>query len=108
MVLFALNAPEARHEAIEWYGRRFDPIRFYSALAVIFALWAVLGAYRETLTDARLWPASTRIAEGMLNFFILEKVFYEIEYELAYRPEWLRVPLAGALRILSQQSKEFA
>jgi maltose alpha-D-glucosyltransferase / alpha-amylase len=69
---------------------------------------AFLGAYRETLSDARLWPANAAIAEGMLNFFILEKVFYEIEYELAYRPEWLRVPLAGALRILSQQSKEFA
>jgi maltose alpha-D-glucosyltransferase/alpha-amylase len=69
---------------------------------------AFLGAYRESLGDARLWPASSGIAERMLNFFILEKVFYEIEYELAYRPEWLRVPLAGALRILSQQSKEVA
>jgi maltose alpha-D-glucosyltransferase/alpha-amylase len=31
----------------------------------------------------------------------LEKAFYEIEYELAHRPDWLRVPLAGTLRILS-------
>jgi maltose alpha-D-glucosyltransferase / alpha-amylase len=43
-----------------------------------------------------------------LNFFLLEKAFYEIEYELAYRPEWLRVPLAGTLRVLSQQSEEVA
>ena len=42
----------------------------------------------------------------MLNFFLLEKVFYEIEYELAHRPEWLRVPLTGMLRILSQQPNE--
>jgi hypothetical protein len=54
MVLFALNAPEARHEAIEWYGRRFDPIRFYSALAVIFAIWAVLGAYREMARELKV------------------------------------------------------
>jgi maltose alpha-D-glucosyltransferase/alpha-amylase len=69
---------------------------------------AFLGAYRETMTDARLWPADAGTAEAMLNFFLLEKVFYEIEYELAYRPEWLRVPLTGALHILSQQSKEVA
>jgi maltose alpha-D-glucosyltransferase/alpha-amylase len=37
-----------------------------------------------------------------LNFFLLEKAIYEIEYELAHRPDWLRVPLTGALRILSQ------
>ena len=66
------------------------------------------GAYRETMTDARLWPANSGTAEAMLNFFLLEKAFYEIGYELAYRPEWLRVPLAGTLRILSQHLKEVA
>ena len=42
----------------------------------------------------------------MLNFFLLEKAFYEIEYELSHRPDWLRVPLTGMLRILSQQPHE--
>ena len=42
----------------------------------------------------------------MLNFFLLEKAFYEIEYEFSYRPDWLRVPLTGMLRILSQQPLE--
>jgi maltose alpha-D-glucosyltransferase/alpha-amylase len=69
---------------------------------------AFLGAYREILTDPRLWPADGGTAERMLNFFLLEKAFYEIEYELAYRPEWLRVPLAGTLRILSQHVEEVA
>ena len=44
----------------------------------------------------------------MLSFFLLEKAFYEIEYELAHRPDWLRVPLTGILRILSQQPHEAA
>jgi maltose alpha-D-glucosyltransferase / alpha-amylase len=69
---------------------------------------AFLDAYRGTMMDARLWPRDPHAARQMLNFFLLEKVFYEIEYELAYRPEWLRVPLAGALRILSQQLEEVA
>ena len=69
---------------------------------------AFLGAYRETMTDGRLWPAGPQAAEQMLNFFLLEKAIYEIEYELAHRLDWLRVPLTGALRILSQQPNEAA
>jgi maltose alpha-D-glucosyltransferase / alpha-amylase len=65
-----------------------------------------LGAYRESMTNQRLWPADPDDAERILNFFLLEKAFYEIEYELAYRPDWLRVPLTGMLRILSQNSNE--
>jgi maltose alpha-D-glucosyltransferase/alpha-amylase len=69
---------------------------------------AFLAAYREIMTNARLWPADPKAAEQMLNFFLLEKAFYEIEYELAHRPDWLRVPLTGMLRILSQQPNEAA
>jgi maltose alpha-D-glucosyltransferase/alpha-amylase len=65
-----------------------------------------LAAYREIMTNQRLWPADPPAAERMLNFFLLEKAVYEIEYELAHRPEWLRVPLTGMIRILSQHSNE--
>jgi maltose alpha-D-glucosyltransferase/alpha-amylase len=67
---------------------------------------AFLAAYRDAMTDARLWPSEPAAAERILNFFLLEKAFYEIEYELAHRPDWLRVPLAGTLRILSQYTGE--
>jgi len=67
---------------------------------------AFLAAYREIMTNQSLWPADPQAAEQLLNFFLLEKAFYEIEYELAHRPEWLRVPLTGMLRILSQQPDE--
>ena len=69
---------------------------------------AFLAAYRDTMTNPLLWPAEPRAAEQMLKFFLLEKAIYEIEYELAHRPDWLRVPLTGALRILSQQPNEAA
>ena len=36
----------------------------------------------------------------MLNFFLLEKALYEVEYELSYRPDWISVPLQGVLRVL--------
>jgi len=59
-----------------------------------------LAAYRETLGATRLWPREPGAAERLLEFFILEKLIYEIGYELANRPDWLQVPLAGALRML--------
>jgi maltose alpha-D-glucosyltransferase/alpha-amylase len=61
-----------------------------------------LSAYRSSLNDTRLWPQSLQDADRLLDFFLLEKAFYEIEYELAHRPDWLRVPLAGTWRILSR------
>jgi maltose alpha-D-glucosyltransferase/alpha-amylase len=65
-----------------------------------------LSAYRETIAHQRLWPSDPAAAEGLLTFFLLEKAFYEIEYELSYRLDWLRVPLTGMIRMLSQQSPE--
>jgi len=63
---------------------------------------AVLADYRSFLVNLRLWPRDPQEAERLLDFFLLEKAFYEIEYELAHRPDWLRVPLAGTLRILTR------
>jgi maltose alpha-D-glucosyltransferase/alpha-amylase len=63
---------------------------------------AVLAAYREFMVDRRLWPAEIGDAERLLDLFLLEKASYEIEYELAHRPDWLRVPLAGMQRLLSR------
>ena len=69
---------------------------------------AFLTAYQETMAHQPLWPADRQAAARMLSFFLLEKAFYEIEYELAHRPDWLRVPLTGILRILAQQPHEAA
>ena len=66
---------------------------------------AFMAAYRSSLTDTRLWPQSLEDADRLLDFFLLEKAFYEIEYELAHRPDWLRVPLAGTWRILSRSEE---
>ena len=64
---------------------------------------AVLAAYREFLGDGQLWPPDPEEAERLLDFFLLEKAFYEIDYELSHRPDWLKVPLAGLRRILARR-----
>jgi len=66
---------------------------------------AFLDAYRHTLGNTVLWPQSRPDADHLLDFFLLEKAFYEIDYELAHRPGWLRVPVAGTLRILSHSQQ---
>jgi maltose alpha-D-glucosyltransferase/alpha-amylase len=84
----------------------------HGKLAAALAAWrdrateAFRSAYRDITAHARLCPADPLAAERMLNFFLLEKVLYEIEYELAHRPEWLRIPLTGAIRILSRHPNE--
>ena len=55
-------------------------------------------------TDAALWPADATEARNLLDFFLLEKAFYEIEYELMNRPAWLHVPLDGTWRILQRHN----
>jgi maltose alpha-D-glucosyltransferase/alpha-amylase len=67
---------------------------------------AFVAAYREIMTNTRLWPADPQAADRMLDFFLLEKMLAEVEYELSQRPEWLRVPLNGILRILSPRPQE--
>ena len=65
----------------------------------------MLATYREFMVDARLWPAQADDTDRLLDFFLLEKACYELEYEMAHRPDWLRVPLAGVARILSRSPR---
>ncbi len=69
---------------------------------------AFLSGYRDAMSNRLMWPAGSHASDNMLKFFLLEKAFYEIEYEMAHRPDWLRVPVTGALRILSASATEAA
>jgi len=59
--------------------------------------------YRETLGEASLWPADEAQSKELLDLFLLEKAFYEIEYELTNRPSWSHIPLEATLRILQER-----
>ena len=59
-------------------------------------------SYRDTQGEAKLWPVDQGQTQALLDFFLLEKAFYEIEYELTNRPAWSHIPLEATLR-LSQQ-----
>jgi trehalose synthase-fused probable maltokinase len=61
-----------------------------------------LAAYRNRVHDARLLPDEIGTQEQLIATFELEKVLYELEYELQHRPDWTPVPLAGIGRLLEE------
>jgi trehalose synthase-fused probable maltokinase len=66
---------------------------------------AYLEAYLEAAGGGAFLPADRAAAERVLRFFMLEKAFYEVAYELANRPDWVAIPLRGALALLEAEDK---
>jgi maltose alpha-D-glucosyltransferase/alpha-amylase len=62
-----------------------------------------LGSYLQTVSGTPLCPRSDEVTDMLLDFYELEKVIYEVEYELNNRPDWLHIPLAGMNRILQRR-----
>ena len=62
-----------------------------------------LGAYLQAIEGSALAPAQDDFRDLLLEFYELEKVIYEIEYELNNRPDWLHIPLAGLARMLQRR-----
>jgi len=52
------------------------------------AITAFVTGYRETMrnTNMSLWPSDPHAADALIDFFLLEKVLYDIEDELLHRP----------------------
>lgn len=65
---------------------------------------ACRGAFLDGYTaivDERLLPGGGSGIERLLGLFELQKLLYELRYELANRPDWVDIPLAGLERMLA-------
>ncbi len=78
-----VHGEEARAKALAWRDR--------TRRGFLASYLATLG---EEAPDAALTGA-------LLDLFTLHKAIYEIGYELANRPTWVRIPLAGVLDVLA-------
>jgi maltose alpha-D-glucosyltransferase/alpha-amylase len=58
---------------------------------------AFLEGYIEATTDLLNLHSSE-----LLNFFLIEKAAYEVNYEAANRPNWLAIPVMGLARIAAR------
>jgi maltose alpha-D-glucosyltransferase/alpha-amylase len=61
-----------------------------------------LAAYTDAAAGAVFLPADAQDAHRLLRIFLLDKAFYELQYELNHRPTWTVIPLRALLEILSQ------
>jgi maltose alpha-D-glucosyltransferase/alpha-amylase len=90
-------------------GASTDRAEDTSALEPLAREWeqrsvdAFLSGYREAIAGSPNYPADD-VANRLLELFVLEKAFYEISYELANRPSWVRIPLEGIRRILDSDA----
>jgi maltose alpha-D-glucosyltransferase/alpha-amylase len=81
----------------------------FARLEAWAALWqdctsaAFLRAYGATAAGAPFLPADTQFG-ALLDFFMLDKAFYELLYELNNRPDWVRIPLRGVLSLVAARS----
>jgi predicted trehalose synthase len=60
-----------------------------------------LAGYRSTV-DVSLGPTGAAM-DRLLVVFELEKAVYELRYELNNRPDWVKIPVAGILRMLETE-----
>jgi len=58
---------------------------------------AFMDAYGMAAAGLPSVPADGAVAGDFVTLFVLEKLLYELRYELANRPDWVRVPLAALL-----------
>ncbi|GGA04025.1 phosphotransferase [Okeania sp. KiyG1] len=61
---------------------------WYSWVSISF-----LKAYLNNTTSSSFLPKTEEEIQVLLNVYLLEKVVYELDYELTYRPEWVEIPL---------------
>ena len=60
---------------------------------------AMLRGYLDGV-DPVLLPVSQASTDTLLHLFEVEKAVYELRYEMAYRPDWVRIPVAALVRVL--------
>jgi trehalose synthase-fused probable maltokinase len=54
--------------------------------------------------EQSLLPAGSQAIAKLLAMFELEKLIYELRYELEHRPDWVAAPVNGILRLLDEAS----
>jgi trehalose synthase-fused probable maltokinase len=65
---------------------------------------AYLRAYLQAVGDAPFVPRDPAQRQRLLSYYELEKVVYEVGYELNNRPTWLEIPLRGLLAVSGLES----
>ncbi len=83
-----------------------DPEDSVQAWSRVWEAWVssvFLKAYLEEAYKSRILPGDSTEIDVLLDTYMLEKVVYEVAYELNNRPDWLTVPLDGLLDMVNPE-----
>jgi maltokinase len=86
MVAMFERDEERLDEAAAWEARNRD---------------AFLRGYLPRARDTALVPGDIATTDALLTAFELEKAVYEVGYEQAHRPDWVRIPLTAVGRLVA-------
>jgi maltose alpha-D-glucosyltransferase/alpha-amylase len=93
----------ASHAALRDGRHRPEDMPLLEVWARAWAKWvsaSFLGGYLDSVANTRIVPPNDSDLDLLLRFFLLEKVIYEIGYELNNRPDWVEIPMRGLLALM--------
>ena len=61
-----------------------------------------LKSYMEAVGQAEFVPRNVQEKRILLKAYLLDKCLVEIDYEMQYRPDWLRIPIRGILDLIGE------
>ncbi|MDA0285249.1 MAG: hypothetical protein O3B86_18020 [Planctomycetota bacterium] len=65
---------------------------------------AFLVGYELKAAGQPFFPADRAAFQQLLDLFLIEKVLYELRYEINNRPGWVKIPLAGLNAVLGLEN----
>jgi maltose alpha-D-glucosyltransferase / alpha-amylase len=71
---------------------------WYKAVGSLF-----LRSYLKTVEGSQILPTDKTAVSVLLDAYLLEKVVYELGYELNNRPDWISIPIKGLEDLLGLQ-----
>jgi len=104
---FDYAAHAALFEAMQAGVVREKDLGLFEGWARFWVHWVsaeFLRSYLRAAAPGGFLPQEREELRLLLNAFLLEKAAYELAYELNNRPDWVRLPLRGILRILEESA----
>jgi maltose alpha-D-glucosyltransferase/alpha-amylase len=104
---FHYASQAALNKQVPLHSRPEDTLPLLERWAEFWYIWVsveFLKSYLDIIRKTELLPKNPEHIRTLLDAFIMDKAVYEIGYELNNRPDWVKVPIQGLLRLLAAEA----